>query len=172
MLFNNVWLILVLNRLLYSPLFLCGDKLNFMWVWKHPNRGLERLLQKCNKTVFLWIQESSWNNLISVPPVTYHGFWDELVAVYSFLYIQILVWTQLKAESLLKTKARGAAGKALMHVNQTTKPGRLNVCSSYIFLETIIVISSSNEQFFGMKWLYSNKYCLLNFWELKLNMNY
>jgi len=47
----------------------------------------------------------------------------------------------IKSRIFAKTKARGAVGKALMYMNQTTKPGRLNVCYSYIFLETIIVIS-------------------------------
>lgn len=48
-----------------------------------------------------------------------------------------------------------------MHMNQRTKPGRLNVCCSYIFLETIIVISFLKTAHSKRKWLYSNKYLFI-----------
>lgn len=64
---------------------------------------------------------------------------------------------QLKAKTA-KIKARGTVGKAFMQMNETTKPGGLNVCYSYIFLEVIIVISLLKTARFKKKWLYSNKY--------------
>lgn len=104
------------------------------------------LLCKYQKSAFLWMQESSWNNLISISHDIFNGFQDELVVMcsfftYKFWFEPSRILCPIKSRISAKLKARGTVGKVSMQMNQTTKPGGLNVCYSYTLLEAIIVIS-------------------------------
>lgn len=127
---------------------------------------LGELLYKCNKSVFLWMQESSWNNLISIPLVIFNGFQDEPVAMYSFFTYKFAfepswIFCPVKSKVFAKAETRGTVGKAFMQMKETTKPGGPNVYYLYIFLEVIIVISFLDTACFRKKWLYSNKYLFI-----------